>query len=202
MFQASTSVYSGRLMPRLWTDTIEAHRREVRDAILDTTAGLVAENGRRSVTMSQIAEETGIGRATLYKYFGDVDAILAAWHDRHIAGHLQHLDALRHGPGDAAERLEAVLQVIGSLQVQRHAGPLGQFQHRDEHVGRAHQQLGDMLRELMIQGVEEGGVRDDVPVAELVDYCLRGALGARALASEDAVSRLVTLILAGVRPPS
>jgi hypothetical protein len=24
-------------MPRLWTQTIEAHRREVRDAILETT---------------------------------------------------------------------------------------------------------------------------------------------------------------------
>jgi AcrR family transcriptional regulator len=56
-------------MPKLWNETIEAHRREVRDAILDNTAALVAEHGLLSVTMSQIAEETGIGRATLYKYF-------------------------------------------------------------------------------------------------------------------------------------
>ena len=189
-------------MPRLWTDTIEAHRREVRDAILDTTAALVAEHGQRSVTMSQIAEETGIGRATLYKYFPDVDAILAAWHDRHIAGHLQRLNALSHGPGDAVERLQAVLHVIGLLQLQRHARPLGQFQHRDEHVGRAHRHLGDLIRELTIDGVQEHSIRDDIPVAELVDYCVRGALGARALDSEDAVSRLVMLIVAGLRAPA
>src|SRR6266700_7593935 len=60
------------LVPKLWKETIEAHRREVGDAILDTTAALVAEHGLRSVTMSQIAEETGIGRATLYKYFTNV----------------------------------------------------------------------------------------------------------------------------------
>ncbi len=72
-------------MPKLWHATIEAHRREVRDAILETTARLVAEHGVRAVTMSQIAEETGIGRATLYKYFPDVDAILVAWHDRQVA---------------------------------------------------------------------------------------------------------------------
>src|SRR5687767_4338176 len=58
-------------VPKLWNETIEAHRREVRDAILDTAAALLDEHGLRSVTMSQIAEQTGIGRATLYKYFSD-----------------------------------------------------------------------------------------------------------------------------------
>ena len=37
---------------------------------------MVAAHGLASVTMSRIAEETGIGRATLYKYFSDVEAIL------------------------------------------------------------------------------------------------------------------------------
>src|ERR687896_669521 len=94
-------------MPRLWNDTIEAHRREVRDAILDTTAELVAEYGLLSVTMSQIAEKTGIGRATLYKYFSDVEAILLAWHERQIAGHLGYLAQVRDEAGDASEQLEA-----------------------------------------------------------------------------------------------
>src|SRR5215211_6132328 len=102
-------MYTG-LMPRLWTETIEAHRREVRDAILDTTAALVAEHGLHAVTMSHIAEATGIGRATLYKYFPDVEAILVAWHGRHVAGHLRHLAEVRDTAGDAGERLEAVLE--------------------------------------------------------------------------------------------
>ena len=34
-------------VPKLWNETIEAHRRAVRDAILDTTAALVAEHGLR-----------------------------------------------------------------------------------------------------------------------------------------------------------
>jgi AcrR family transcriptional regulator len=76
------------LVPKLWNETIEEHRREVRGAILDATVALVAEHGLLSVTMSQIAEETGIGRATLYKYFPDVEAILLAWHEHQINGHL------------------------------------------------------------------------------------------------------------------
>src|SRR5690606_24978374 len=40
------------MVPKLWKDTIEEHRRSVRDATLDTTAALVAEHGLASVTMS------------------------------------------------------------------------------------------------------------------------------------------------------
>ena len=50
-------------MPRLWTETIEEHRRAVHDATLDTTAALAREHGLASVTMSQIAAAAGIGRA-------------------------------------------------------------------------------------------------------------------------------------------
>src|SRR5712664_3407333 len=89
-------------MPKLWNDTIEAHRQEVSDAILETAVGLVAEQGLRSVTMLQIAEKTGIGRATLYKYFPDVEAILSAWHERHVDAHLKHLSAIRDQAGEPA----------------------------------------------------------------------------------------------------
>src|ERR671918_2437354 len=96
-------------MPKLWTETVEAHRHEVRLAIMDTTADLVAEQGLRSVTMSEIAEKTGIGRATLYKYFPDVDAILLAWHQRHVNAHLRHLAEIGDKATGARERLESVL---------------------------------------------------------------------------------------------
>jgi len=72
----------------LWDDTIESHRRAVRDTTLDAAAALVAEHGLASVTMSEIAERTGIGRATLYRYFPDVEAILLAWHERQVSSHL------------------------------------------------------------------------------------------------------------------
>jgi len=74
----------------------------------------------RSVTMSQIAEQTGIGRATLYKYFADVDAILIAWHERHIRGHLEQRAALKGGSGSPRERLEAVLERYALIQYEHH----------------------------------------------------------------------------------
>src|ERR671916_987131 len=99
-----------RVVPKLWNETIEAHRAAVRDAILDTTWALVTEHGLLSVTMSQIAEQTGIGRATLYKYFPDVESILFACHERHVTEHLRRLTALVDRPGDPDQRLHAVLE--------------------------------------------------------------------------------------------
>ena len=96
-------------MPKLWTETIEEHRRAVHDATLDTTAALVREHGLAAVTMSQIAAAAGIGRATLYKYFPDIEAILMAWHERDVLAHLQELAALADRPGRPLERLGAVL---------------------------------------------------------------------------------------------
>jgi AcrR family transcriptional regulator len=188
------------VVPRLWNETIEGHRRAVRDATLDTTAALVAGHGLRSVTMSQIAEETGIGRATLYKYFPDVEAILVAWHERHVSGHLEHLAAIRDQASDPTERLKAVLEAFALIQHKRHATELGALLHREEHVSRAQQHLSDLIRDLLIEGAQAGDVRDDVAPDELASYCLHALAAASSLPSEAAVHRLVAVTLAGIRP--
>jgi AcrR family transcriptional regulator len=189
-------------MPQLWNETIEAHRREVRSAILDTTAALVAEHGLRSVTMSQIAEETGIGRATLYKYFSDVEAILFAWHERQITGHLEYLAEVRdQAGGDAGERLEAVLEAYALISHEtpgHHDTELAAFLGRDKQIPRAKQQLRGMIRDLLTEGADTGDLRDDVPPEELASYCLHAMTAASSLPSKAAVRRLVTVIIAGV----
>jgi len=166
-------------VPRLWDETIEVHRRTVRGAILDTAAALVAEHGLLSVTMSKIAEETGIGRATLYKYFPDAEAVLAAWHDRQVAAHLHHLGEVRDRAGDAAEQLEAVLETYALMSHEhRHGSDLAALLHRGEHVVRARRQLPD----------------------ELASYCVSALAAAGDLPSRDSVRRLVTVTLAGLHP--
>jgi AcrR family transcriptional regulator len=190
-------------VPRLWNETIEAHRREVREAILDTAAALVAEHGLRSVTMSQIAEETGIGRATLYKYFSDVEAILLAWHERQITGHLDYLAEVRQQAGDPGERLKAVLEAYALISHESHVHhnrELAAFLHRDERVARAEQQLRMMIRDLLAEGAASGDLRDDVAPDELATYCLHALAAASSLSSKAAVRRLVSVTLAGLHP--
>jgi AcrR family transcriptional regulator len=192
------------LVPKLWTETIEEHRREVRGAILDTTVALVAEQGLLSVTMSQIAEETGIGRATLYKYFPDVEAILLAWHERQISDHLGYLAEVRDRPGNARARLAAVLEAYALIAHESRGHrdtELAALLHRGEQVGVAEQQLRGMIRDLVAEGARNGDIRDDIDPGELASYCLHALAAASSLSSKAAVSRLVEVTLAGVRPP-
>jgi AcrR family transcriptional regulator len=190
-------------VPKLWNETIEAHRREVRDAILDAAAALVARGGLLSVTMSEIAEETGIGRATLYKYFPDVEAILFAWHERQIAGHLTQLAKIREEEGNAVSRLEAMLGAYALISHEAHGrhGEFAAFLHRGRHITQAERQLRDMIRALVGEGAAAGELRDDVAPEELASYCLSALSAAGSLPNKAAVRRLVTVTLAGLRPP-
>jgi len=187
-------------MPKLWNETIETHRHDVREAILDATIALVVEHGPLSVTMSQIADQAGIGRATLYKYFVDVEAILLAWHDRQVAHHLEHLTALGDQPGDARARLQAVLEAFALIRHEHHDPDLAALVHRGEHIGRAHQRLVDLIARLLGEAAAAGVIRDDLAPGELASYCLHAITAAASLPSRAAVLRLVQVTLAGLRP--
>ena len=192
-------------MPRLWDRTIEAHRREVREAVVAAAAVLVAERGLRGVTMSEIAERSGIGRATLYKYFHDIESILLAWHERQIAGHLASLHAAADEAGDAAARLRAVLEAYALIAraSRGHDDPrLVALLHRDEEAARAEKLLHRMFRHLLAEAAEAGAVRDDVPADELASYCLHALAAARTLPSRAAAQRLVGVVLAALRSQS
>lgn len=192
-------------VPKLWDETIDAHRHQVRNAILETTAALVFEHGLRAVTMAQIAEQAGIGRATLYKYFPDVDAILHAWHHRQITAHLAQLTEVKDRTSGAGHRLQAVLQAYACIAHQtrsHHNTEIGRFLHRDEHLAEAQQQLHNLVTSLVAEAGEVGDLRSDVPAAELAAYCLHALNAASSLPSEAAVDRLVAVTLGGLRSPN
>ena len=186
-------------MPKLWDDTIEAHRHAVREATLDATAALVAANGVRAVTMSRVADEVGIGRATLYKYFSDVEAILRAWHERQVASHLEKLVALRAQELDPSTRLSMVLETYALIQHNHDGGEIAALLHRGAHVEDARHRLTSFIRDILAEAAATGTVRDDVSPGELADYCLAALAAATTLPSKAAVRRLVDVTLTGLR---
>ena len=189
-------------MPKLWNATIETHRAAVRDAILDATLVLVAERGLRGVTMAEVAARAGIGRATLYKYFTDAEAVLRAWHERQIGGHLAELATIAEAPSEPAARLAAVLTRYAQLaQAGRgaHDAELAAVLHRDERVAAARHRLRRLIADLIGQAAAAGAVRNDVAPDELAAYALHALGAAGELHSRSAVRRVVQLTLAGLR---
>jgi AcrR family transcriptional regulator len=209
-------------VPRLWRDTIEAHRRDVRDAVIEATAQLVGRHGMLSVTMSQIAEATGIGRATLYKYFPDVQSIVIAWHERNIRTHLDDLRRVREQARDPWSRLHAVLEAYALIDFEHHGshprpaprehdrGHQGHLAdpalvatlHQGGHMAHAENELRSMVSELIAEAQSTGHVREDVAPDELAEYCLHALAAASCLQSMAAVRRLAAVTLAGLTPPS
>ncbi len=192
-------------VPKLWTDTIDAHRHQVRDAVLDGTAALIAEQGLLAASMSLVAERAGIGRATLYKYFPDIESVLLAWHERQVAGHLDHLERLAAQPGTAMQRLGAVLTGYALIARKSHThsdAGLAAFLHRGDHVSDAEHGLHRLVTDLVAQTVYEGDVREDVAPEELANYCLHALNAASTARSEPAANRIVTVTLGGLRPPN
>ena len=189
-------------VPKLWNETIAAHRAAVHDAVLDAVAAVVAEHGLASVTMTEVAGRSGIGRATLYKYFPDVETILTAWHERQINRHLAELTQAREtaGPGPRGQ-LQAVLEAYALRQRQHHdhGGELAALLHQGEHVARATQHLHAFVAGLVAAAANAGEVRDDIDAGELASYCLHALTAASSLSSE-AARRLVTVTLDGLRP--
>ena len=55
------------------------------ERILDAAHDLVLAVGMRRVTMADLAREAGVSRATLYRRFANVDAVVAALVTRELA---------------------------------------------------------------------------------------------------------------------
>ena len=188
-------------MPKLWSDTVLAHRESVRNATLDAVAALVARSGLASLTMSDIAQTTGIGRATLYKYFPDVQAVLQAWHQREVSGHLRLFSSLAGGAGLPMDRLRQIL-TIHARNLSRHSGELVQMLHGSGHVAHAWHHLTASLSAVIREGVTEGEIREDVEPDDLANYCLSAVSGAFHVRSQAQVDQLVAVTLSALGRPT
>ncbi|KUM03935.1 TetR/AcrR family transcriptional regulator [Chromobacterium subtsugae] len=93
----------------------QARSRHAVAAILEAAARILARDGYAGLTTNKTAELAGVGIGSLYQYFPNKDALVAALHRRHGEETLAAVqDALRRGAGwpprrQLAELVAAVL---------------------------------------------------------------------------------------------
>ncbi|WP_026041042.1 TetR/AcrR family transcriptional regulator [Arthrobacter sp. TB 23] len=186
-------------MPKLWTNTAQEHRHAVRAAALDAAAALIAEIGIRGVSMTRVAERAGITRATLYKYFPDVEVLLGAWHKRQISEHLAALEKIRSETAGTGRQLQAVLEAYALMlfdkQVHDASSPA---LHHGTHIDHAHKHLEAFIADLIRADLPDGAADVAMDPADLARYCIHAVGAANSLSSRDTVPVLVELTVSGI----
>ena len=182
-------------MPKTWAETLDGHREALRHAAITAALEIASEVGFQKVSMSGVAARTGITRATLYKYFPDVDAIFVEWHRRTLEHHLAHVEAIADGGGDAADRLTEILLFFAMTALRHHGTRFAGALHDRGHASAAEERLITVVEGIVAEGVDAGTFRADLSPREAAVF-LQGSLsGADRLPDEAAVKRLVGLLV-------
>jgi AcrR family transcriptional regulator len=118
--------------------------------ILDAARIAFGRNGLARTTMEQIADEAGLGVATVYRHFGDREGLIRAFMERYTPQHAFQEGALR-GSGDIrADLVHLVTEMLTFLHQNRDMIWLGLVE------GEETQRLLARLREV------PGGMRADI----------------------------------------
>lgn len=141
---------------------------DTRTRILAATRQLIAKKGRRGTTTREIAELAGVNEATLFRHFGNKDAIIEACAEFYCAsgaaqlqelldrlsGDLEH--DLRYLAAALADRMDRVRDlIIMSLAEEESESSVGDAPWRTPGVIR------QFLVEYMTRRVEEGDLQGD-----------------------------------------
>lgn len=100
----------------------------VYDAVLDGAADCIERLGVEALKVEDIVRASGVSRATIYRYFGNRDAIIAALFSRTARPFEDDARAHMSGPGSFAERLEGTL-VWAAVEHSRNPAPQAVLAH-------------------------------------------------------------------------
>lgn len=184
---------------------------ETRNRILAATRQLFAKKGRRGTTTREIAELAGVNEATLFRHFGNKDALIEACAEHYCAaGPLQELL-----PGLSGD-LQSDLRQIARVLMQRMEEVRDMIvmslseEENDTSVGlaawRGPQAIRQMLIDYMAKRVDNGEIAGD---PQLLARCFMGMIFAQVIGrkklpqlthtAEQVLDFQVNVFLNGVR---
>lgn len=151
--------------PDLWHGTLSAHRAKTSDSIIGAAVGIVAREGIAGLSMSALADAAGVSRQTLYKYFADVDAVLAGMAAAGSAG-MAHLSDRIDAESDPREGLHVFVAAILEAATAGHPSPLAlaaAVPASSREAMRGHEQEAEaIVIGLLRRGRDTGALRADL----------------------------------------
>jgi AcrR family transcriptional regulator len=183
-----------------------------KDGILQVARELFIKQGYTATSMRQLAEEAGIGKATIYHHFPDKLSIITAILDGNIALMGRALSAIQAERGPrrrvcvAAEQTARFLfQSADILRVVRREVSSGRERMRAD-LNRFLREYRKLLVEAIEGGISQGSFRsvDPVEAARVFMTMVQGTFamayltGERARSPEQAASSLLEIYFRGI----
>jgi AcrR family transcriptional regulator len=197
-------------VPKISARTLEEHRAETIDRLLDAWGELVMARGYDVISLADVAAHVGLARTAIYNYFPDRESLLFKWTDREVRRTLAILERELSEAASSAEKLRVFVRLQLADFANRHLPP-GQeviqflkpetYQRFMDHISPVER----MLREIISEGVQTGEFRPVDPGATvpLVLACIgaeRAPLASRAHGLDEATEQVTTFLLQALTP--
>ncbi len=154
------------------------HNNKKSDLILDSMQKLMQKKDTRSISVSEIAKEAGIGKGSIYYYFKSKEEIVDAVIERSYSDAIRQAKELVQAPGlDALTKMEIIFRTCrdSSMELSRQeAGSCMELQQsallHQQYIYIMIRNLRPILADIIRQGNQEGSIVCSSPeeVAEIV----------------------------------
>ncbi|MBN1313509.1 MAG: TetR/AcrR family transcriptional regulator [Anaerolineae bacterium] len=185
---------------------------ETYDTILHVARRLFAQQGYTATSIRQIAEETGIGKATVYHHFPDKQAIILALLKNTTDQQAELLETIRAEP-DPRKRIEVtvaastrtLLEIMDVAQVTRREVPEGRALMQSTFIAFL-KEFRTLVAETIRQGTEQGAFRpiDPEEGARVLMTMIQGTFamvylsGERPASTEEFAASLLDVFFHGI----
>jgi AcrR family transcriptional regulator len=151
-----------------------------REQIAEAALAIVVEEGLGAVTVRRVAEAVGISAAALYRHYKNKADILQAVLEEHHAMHLENIRLARRMAKTPLEALRVLYTTVMKLVEKYRALPvvflsdilwfeeprLKKLKMEHHHIMRS------TLVELIVEGQQQGQIRNDIQPNEIFVYFL------------------------------
>ena len=154
------------------------HNNKKSDLILDSMQKLMLKKDTRSISVSEIAREAGIGKGSIYYYFKSKEEIVDAVIERSYSDAIRQAQELVQAPGlYALTKMEIIFRTCRDSSIELSRQEAGSYMELQQSA-LLHQQyiyimirnLRPILADIIRQGNQEGTISCSSPdeVAEIV----------------------------------
>ncbi len=187
-------------MPKIAAETVAEHVARQERNVFEAAVRLFVERGYEQVTFGDIADEVGLARNSLYRYYPSKAAILARWIEAELAYAVERSATILGGDGPAPERImDWVEDQVTYSRRPEHTLLVAFSTARpelDEDTLRSLGEAHDRLNEPLIATLREAGIGESADLVAGLIFGLVEQAGAWPAERDD---ELRPLLRAGIK---